>query len=117
QTFSPSERARYLDQVKAVGASWVRIDLYWSAIQRNGPASYDWRGFDGAVRAARRRGLAVLGVLLFTPRWARAPGAPARAPPRNPADFGAFAFRAAKHFGARGVHAYEIWNEPNIVDF
>jgi hypothetical protein len=117
QTFSPSERARYLDQVKAVGASWIRIDLYWSVIQRNGPAGSDWRGFDGVVRAARRRGLAVLGVLLFAPRWARAPGTPSNAPPRSAAEFGAFAFGAARHYAARGVHAYEVWSEPNIVDF
>jgi hypothetical protein len=117
QAFSPSERARYLDQVKALGASWIRIDLYWSIVQRRGPASYDWRGFDGAVRAARRRGLAVLGVLLFTPRWARTPGTTDRTPPRNPADFGSFAYRAAKHYRAFGVRAYEIWNEPNIADF
>jgi len=117
QTVSPAERARYLDQVKAAGASWIRLDFYWSVIQRNGPGSYDWRGFNGVVDAARKRGLAVLGVLLFTPRWARAPGTTSTAPPRNAADFGRFAFRAARHLSARGVHAYEIWNEPNIVDF
>jgi hypothetical protein len=117
QTLSPRDRGRYLDAVERAGARWIRIGIYWSVIQRNGRTSYDWRPFDNVVRAARRRGLAVLGTILYTPEWARAPGAPANAPPSNPADFGAFAFRAAKHFRPRGVHSYEIWNEPNIAGF
>jgi Cellulase (glycosyl hydrolase family 5) len=117
QTFPPQDRARYLDDVKDAGASWIRVDFYWCGIQGESPAGFDWRGFDGVVRAARRRGLSVLAVLLCTPSWARAPGAPPNAPPTDPAQFGAFAFQAARHLGARGVRAYEIWNEPNIADF
>src|SRR5439155_19951334 len=30
---------------------------------------------------------------------------------------GAYAGRVARHFRQRGVHAYEIWNEPNIAGF
>ena len=33
------------------------------------------------------------------------------------ANYAGFAKAAAQHFGAEGVHAYEIWNEPNIVNF
>ena len=56
----------------------------------------------------------VLGVLLFTPRWARAQGAPSRAPPRNPADFGAFAFRAAKHFGIM-MRYLNVTSHPHLA--
>ena len=117
QTLSAGDRARYLDGVKRAGARWIRVGIYWAVIQRKGPRSYDWKAFDDVVRAARRRRLAVLGTLLYTPAWARPPGSPAHAPPTNPADFGTFAGRAARHFGPRGVHAYEIWNEPNIAGF
>jgi hypothetical protein len=115
QNLSGADRVRYFDGIKSVGARWIRIDINWAMIQRNGPRSYDWTPFDRIVKAARRRKVAVLGTLLYTPRWARAPGTPSTAPPVNPGDFAAFAARAARHFGARDVHAYEIWNEPNIA--
>jgi hypothetical protein len=111
------ERSRYLEAVKGVGASWIRIGIYWSVIQRRGPSSYDWAPFDGVVTAARRRGLRVLGTILYAPAWARARGMPSSAPPADPAAFAAFAGRAARHLARLGVHAYEIWNEPNIAGF
>jgi hypothetical protein len=58
----------------------------------------------------------VLGTILDTPPWAKARGTPANAPPADPAAFGAFASRVARRYRAFGVHAYEIWNEPNIAD-
>jgi hypothetical protein len=116
QTLSRTDLARYLDGVKAAGARWIRIGIYWTVIQRAGPRSYDWRPFDRVVNAARRRRLAVLGVILYTPGWARARGMPGTAPPRDLRDYAAFAGRAARHFGPR-VRAYEIWNEPNIGRF
>ena len=117
QTLRGPDRARYFDGVKAVGARWIRIDVNWAFIQRSGPTSYDWTPIDRVVKAARRRKISVLGALLYTPAWARAPGAAPSAPPANLGDFARFAARAARHFGARGVHAYEVWNEPNIADF
>jgi hypothetical protein len=111
------ERGRYLDAVKNVGAGWIRVGIYWSVIQRGGPTSYEWAPFDRVVSAARRRGLEVLGTILYAPGWARAPGSPRAAPPVDPAAFAAFAGRAAGHFGRLGVHAYEIWNEPNNAGF
>ena len=96
QALGARERNRYLDAVKGLGAGWIRIGIYWSVIQRRGPATYDWAPFDRVVKAARRRGLRVLGTILFAPGWARAPGAPRTAPPADPAAFAAFAGRAAR---------------------
>ena len=76
QTLSVGDRGRYLGGVKGSGAGWIRVGLYWSVIQRKGRGSYDWKPFDAVVAAARRRGLAVLGTILYTPGWARAPGTP-----------------------------------------
>ena len=117
QALNARERSRYLDAVKGAGAGWIRIGIYWSVIQRGGPTSYDWAPFDRVVAAARRRGINVLGTIVYAPDWARGRGAPRAAPPADPAVFAAFAGRAARHFGPRGVHAYEIWNEPNIAGF
>jgi polysaccharide biosynthesis protein PslG len=115
QNLPAAERVRYLDSLRAAGAGWLRFDLNWAMIQRKGRRSYDWAPFDRVVRAARRRGLAVLGTMVYTPAWARPAGKSASAPPPDVRDFGTFAARAARHFRARGVHAYEIWNEPNLA--
>jgi polysaccharide biosynthesis protein PslG len=116
QNLPAAERGRYLQNVSRAGARWLRFDLNWAMIQRKGRRSYDWAPFDRVVSSARRRGLAVLGTLLYTPSWARPGAASAATPPANLGDFAEFAAHAARHFGARGVHAYEIWNEPNLVD-
>ena len=115
QLLGNADRKRYFDSLAAVGAGWIRLDINWAVIQRRGPSSYDWAPVDRLVQAARRRGIRVLGTLVFTPTWARASGLPATAPPTRAADFGRFASRAATHYSALGVHAYEIWNEPNIA--
>src|SRR5207248_909512 len=38
-------------------------------------------------------------------------------PPTNLNDYASFVHVAAAHFAAHGVHAYEIWNEPNLASF
>ena len=117
QNLSSTDLARYLDGVKAANASWIRIDINWSVIQSGGPAYYNWTAFDAVVNAARARGLNVLGTILYTPAWARAAGTNGVTPPTNLSDYANFVKAAATHYGLLGVHAYEIWNEPNIVQF
>jgi hypothetical protein len=113
---SGRDLARTLDGVRAVGATRIRVDLNWALIQERGRTSYRWAPFDRVVRAARARGLYVLGALVYTPRWAQPAGGTGTSPPVNLNDYAAFAQRAARHFRLR-VEAYEIWNEPNIVNF
>ena len=117
QMLSAGDRDRYLRGVRGVGARWIRVGIYWSVIQRDGPTRYNWKPFDTVVRSARRHGLSILGTIIYTPAWARPAGTPTTAPPRDMADYARFAGRVARHFRRRGVHAYEIWNEPNIADF
>lgn len=118
QSLPRRDLARVLDGVRAIGATWIRIDVNWAMIQRRGRRSYAWSPFDRAVRGARARGLNVLGVIVYTPSWARAAGTTSAAsPPADLADYATFARKAAAHFRPLGVHAYEIWNEPNNGEF
>jgi polysaccharide biosynthesis protein PslG len=117
QNLSAADLARYLDGVAAEHAGWLRFDINWDRIQANGPSSYDWAPFDAVVSAARSRGLNVLGTILYTPAWARPSGTGASTPPTNLNDYAAFAATAVAHFAPMGVHTYEVWNEPNIVNF
>ncbi len=98
---------------RAAGANWLRFDVNWVEIQSQGPRRYDWTLTDRLVREAQRCGLHLLGTILYTPAWARPPGTSATYGPA-PALYARFAAVAARHLARMGVHAYEIWNEPNI---
>ncbi|MFC5061704.1 endo-1,4-beta-xylanase [Actinomycetospora atypica] len=97
----------------AGGARWIRLDIDWSAIETS-RGTYNWARTDQAVNAARTGGLSVIGLLGYTPAWARPSGTTARRPPTNPADMASFATAVAKRYGA-GIDVWEVWNEPNLA--
>ncbi len=101
---------------RAAGADWIRIDINWAEIQRNGPRHYNWSYIDRSVKRIEGCGMSVLGTIVFTPSWARPKDSNATFGP-DPATYARFAAAAARHYGRLGVHAYEIWNEPNSVAF
>jgi polysaccharide biosynthesis protein PslG len=107
-----------LNDAKAVGAHWVRADLSWADVQRSSPDAYDWSGFDRIVAGANARGLRVLPVLAYTPAWARPSGCDSQScRPASDAAFARFASAAVDRYAPRGVHTWEIWNEPNSSGF
>ena len=61
---------RQFDLMEAMDADWVRIDLDWSAIESE-RGRYDWAVTDKLVDQAEAHGINVLGVIAFTPDWAR----------------------------------------------
>jgi hypothetical protein len=96
----------------------VRADLSWDDIQHTGRDDYAWHLFDRVVAAATARGLSVLPVLTATPPWAHSPGcADPACGPHDAAQFAAFAAAAATRYAPRGVHDWELWNEPNLTTF
>src|SRR5437764_14578892 len=108
----PATLGRDLDADRRLGAGWLRLDVNWAMIQDAGPRSYNWAPIDRVVRGATGRGLRVLGTIVYTPRWARPRGTAATYGP-DPGRYAAFAAAAVRHYAAMGVHAYEVWNEPN----
>jgi hypothetical protein len=113
-TWSSTRLSRELDHVKAMGARWVRVSFDWSTLQMHGPKTYNWTPADRVVAAANRRKLYVLAVVSYTPGWARPPGTDAAYPPTNVDHYAKFLHAAAKRYAPKGVHRWEIWNEPNI---
>ncbi len=97
------------------GATWVRLDLDWSWVERDRGAA-DWRATDAALPRARAAGLRVLLVVSATPTWARPPGTGDKTPPLEAGDFAAFLTRAVERYGP-DVAAWQVWNEPNIERF
>jgi hypothetical protein len=117
QNLSATDLARYLDGAKAAHSGWIRIDINWAVIQANGPSSYNWTPFDNVVRATTSRGMKVLAGILYTPGWARPAGTSANTPPSDLSAYARFASATVARYAPMGVHAYEVWNEPNIVNF
>jgi hypothetical protein len=100
-----------LDQARAAGFGFVRMDMLWANVERNG--RYRFFPYDALLRALDARGMGVLWTLDYghpehggsTPRTSE-----------DVAAFGRFAEAAAAHFKGRNVR-YEIWNEPDIDRF
>jgi len=103
-----------LSRVAQAGVGWIRIDFIWAAVEtRRGV--YDWRLYDALVAEARRRDLAILAIIAYTPAWAT-DGAEIAGVPRHSADWRRFVTRAAKRYRGR-IAVWEVWNEPNLTRF
>lgn len=112
---------RQFDLMTAMGVTWVRIDFDWAVIERI-RGQHDWDQTDKFVHEAVARKMNVLGVVAFTPEWAR-PFVPVRADrlrhlrPDDLTEYANFARLVAERYAHRGVRTWEIWNEPNIPHF
>jgi len=100
-----------------MGTQILRFDVNWTSIQDGGPASYNWAPFDAIVQGLNGRGIKALGNIAYTPAWARPGGTNDKHPPTNVADYGNFCGATARHYAPMGVHAWEVWNEPNNAPF
>ncbi len=91
--------------------------LPWRLIEKE-PSVYDWSRVDTAVETARDAGLRPMLILSQTPSfWAQdetAPGDGATSMP-NIGAWKRFARAAARRYGA--TIDYQLWNEPNVVNF
>jgi hypothetical protein len=113
---SDDDLADTLDDAVALGIRWVRGDLSWKNIQPDSPDAYEWERFDRVVDAAQERGLAVLPIVTYTPPWARPAGCSSeKCAPADVDQFAAFAGAAASRYP--GIKTWEIWNEPNYINF
>jgi polysaccharide biosynthesis protein PslG len=113
---SPTLRNSDLATMAAAGMTWVRADFFWSTIQAGGRGSFAWAQTDAFVRAATAHHLHVLALVDYAPAWARSSSAD-HAAPRDPRDYATFVHAAAVRYAPMGVHAWEIWNEPNLSMF
>ncbi len=114
---SPTELAHELDAIAATGARWLRADFPWSGLAAAGRGRYNWAPADHLVAAANARGIHLLAMVGYTPSWDRPRGTTDHYQPTDPAPFAEFVRAAAQRYAPQGVHAWEIWNEPNMRDF
>lgn len=119
--------AVYLDQWKALGVEWIRINVLWRNViahRSTKPSGfegwdhknrhYNWQTYDQAILNARARGLKVFATITGpgpiwtseTPRRRRGAWKP------QPLEFGRFAEAVADRY-AEHVDRWGIYNEPN----
>jgi hypothetical protein len=114
-----ADLAARLDGIQALGVRWIRLDFDWGNIQPQNSSSYDWSSYDQLVSAIHAHNLQLLGVLDYTPAWARSSSCASsdKCTPASTAQFAAFAAAVAHRYSSKGAHTWEIWNEPNSRDF
>ena len=113
----PVTLGRELDGVAASGSHWLRVDFAWSGIEGAGRGHYSWAAADRLVAAANARGIHLLAMAAYTPAWNRPAGTTDHYQPTDPTAYAEFVRAAAARYAPLGLHAWEIWNEPNTNDF
>jgi hypothetical protein len=103
-----------LNQVKAAGIGWVRIDFVWAYVETSRGA-YDWSVYDAIAAAAQARGIEVFATLDYTPAWATH-GPELTGVPDDPQTWIDFCFRAAQRYRGK-IRYWGMWNEPNLAQF
>jgi hypothetical protein len=117
-----------LDQIRALGATAIRLQLTWSSVapdpnarkapsfNQTDPNAYpagSWARYDAAIDGARARGLKVYLTLTGSaPRWATAAKNDQLTRP-NPTAFSKFATAVGRRYGSK-ISWWSIWNEPNL---
>jgi hypothetical protein len=109
---------------KSFRATYVRVMVGWSETLppsqvklKKAPKkkNYTWALYDRMIDQAKANGFKLEFVLNGpTPAWADGQKKVRRIPYRpNATEYGKWVYSAVKHFSAKGVKRYSIWNEPN----
>jgi hypothetical protein len=85
---------------------------------------------DAWVTMAAQRGLRIMPVLIYAPKWARRHSAAPASPPKNRAEYANFARALVNRYGSSGsfwnenpslprmaIQRWQLWNEPQFKDF
>jgi hypothetical protein len=132
--YPPARMAPELDDLRALGVTWVRVTAGWSIIapepdatrkpkfDASDPDAYApgaWDRLDRLVRMAQARGLGVdIDIAFWAPRWAVSRGTPDPTRQRygiDPAMYADFAEAVARRYPT--ARAFTVWNEPNLSTF
>jgi LysM repeat protein len=109
----PETADRDLQLIQQAGFGWVKQTFAWREIEGAGKGQFDWSRADRVVNQAQKYGLRIVARVDSQPQWAGG-GYPTVGPPNNMQDYADFLKKLAKRYKGR-IHAYEIWNEPNLA--
>ncbi len=123
---------REIALLRDAGVRWLRMNVNWNGLEPDAKGvinEYMLGEYDYAVERAHAAGLQVLMPIADgVPYWASADprksvdGAGKRSwnvtyRPAQMSDYGDVVRFVVEHFSAKGVHAFQIWNEPNLARF
>ena len=102
-----------LDLLAEAGFKFVRTDFVWEAVEPFRDV-YSFSDYDQLVLSMRERGVRVMFILDYgNPLY---DGGLAPHTDDGRAAFARFASAAAEHYAGNGI-LWELWNEPNLVQF
>ncbi|MHB1923559.1 MAG: GH39 family glycosyl hydrolase [Acidimicrobiales bacterium] len=114
---TPDQINADLDTQASLGVTYIREQLSWAALEPE-PGVYRWSQMDAIVSGIAAHHMHLLALIDFTPGWAQPVGCNSfKCAPADPSRFAAFAAAAAARYSPYGVHDWEVWNEPNLVNF
>ena len=135
---SDADTVTQFKRIRAAGAKYVEIRMYWRAVAPSGPTqpagfqakdpadpNYKWGAYDRAVQAAAAAGLKPKLAITSAPDWAEGSG---RGSARegtykpSPSALANFMTAAAKRYSGSfeslpRVQYWAVWNEPNLNYF
>jgi hypothetical protein len=96
------------------GFKWIKQRFEWRNIEGRAKGTFEWNEPDRILDAVAPTGLKVIARVDNQPQWASSRVTwPGTSPPDNPNDWTDFLRALATRYRGR-IHAYEIWNEPNL---
>lgn len=98
-------------------AGWVRVELRWNQIQPS-RSSWVWDGTDQLINTYEDLGMQQLGLLTYSVGWASGGNGSEVifGPPTDLDAYEAYVRSTVERYKDR-VHAWEIWNEPDVAMF
>ncbi len=120
--FGLIDAAAWPDAAGQLGIGWERITFDWAAFQPSSPRDFETDSVDpGWLESARDAGREVTGLIVNTPPWASASGAPDAVPDGldlpvdDPANvWAAFMTQVAATYAPLGVHRWIVYDTPDV---
>jgi polysaccharide biosynthesis protein PslG len=127
---STADQDRTVTLMQQAGVKWARLNISWKSVEPNSKGSYSsgyLSSIDSIVDKAQAAGIQVVMPMADSvPYWASAD--PAKYVdltgtkrwniywrPSNFNDYADAIRYVVNRYSARGVHVYEVWNEPNLA--
>ena len=129
ELLSPQSQAKLWDRLAAGGAETARVVFNWELTQSAKGGPYYWNRIDQLVIEATKRRMTILPILKYAPRWAKRYPTKMQSPPKDPAQFAAFARAVVARYGPgptasfwlqhpelprRPIRQFQVWDEPEI---
>jgi polysaccharide biosynthesis protein PslG len=105
-----TDRERVMQLTQNAGFDWVRQQIYWRDIEDPVNGILAWDEVDRIVEATNAYGRKLLVNVVRSPTAYNA----SNGLPDDPATFANFMGLLAERYKGR-IHAYEVWNEPNLA--